>query len=216
MPGLSSICENSAKWMSLSCCAMCRLRPSLLTLSAMATYMVSPSCNIPLENSSPAAVRCLKATFPYHTLIVLCDTQSCCLWCSGREASGAFAYGFHHALDANRNISSPNGDVLFLPFTSHAVFLYVCPSARLIALSIWCPQQDADQLLWCCQARMLYTYKLPNGVLRLSDKAEYFADASDAYHSLAKVQHLSCSFRTSCSGAFPVHCRLLSHLICFL
>ena len=40
---------------------------------------------------------------------------------------------------------------------------------------------------------MLYTYKLPNGVLRLSDKAEYFADASDAYHSLAKVQHLYCS-----------------------
>ena len=40
---------------------------------------------------------------------------------------------------------------------------------------------------------MLYTYKLPNGVLRLSDKAEYFADASDAYHSLAKVRHLHCS-----------------------
>ena len=42
---------------------------------------------------------------------------------------------------------------------------------------------------------MLYTYKLPNGVLRLSDKAEYFADASDAYHSLAKVQqqYPSCS-----------------------
>ena len=37
---------------------------------------------------------------------------------------------------------------------------------------------------------MLYTYKLPNGVLRLSDKAEYFADASDAYHSLAKVLQL--------------------------
>jgi len=34
---------------------------------------------------------------------------------------------------------------------------------------------------------MLYTYKLPNGVLRLSDKAEYYADASDAYHNLAKV-----------------------------
>ncbi len=37
------------------------------------------------------------------------------------------------------------------------------------------------------QARMLYTYKLPNGVLRLSDKAEYYADAADAYHNLAKV-----------------------------
>ena len=34
---------------------------------------------------------------------------------------------------------------------------------------------------------MLYTYKLPNGVLRLSDKAEYYADAADAYHNLAKV-----------------------------
>ena len=37
---------------------------------------------------------------------------------------------------------------------------------------------------------MLYTYKLPNGVLRLSDKAEYYADAADAYHSLAKVIRL--------------------------
>ena len=37
------------------------------------------------------------------------------------------------------------------------------------------------------QARMLYTYKFPNGVLRLSDKAEYFADASEAYHNLARV-----------------------------
>ena len=37
------------------------------------------------------------------------------------------------------------------------------------------------------QARMLYTYKLPDGVLRLSDKAEYFADASEAYHDIARV-----------------------------
>ena len=43
---------------------------------------------------------------------------------------------------------------------------------------------------------MLYTYKLPNGVLRLSDKAEYFADASDAYHSLAKVQQQYPSFQS--------------------
>ena len=49
---------------------------------------------------------------------------------------------------------------------------------------------------------MLYTYKLPNGVLRLSDKAEYFADASDAYHSLAKVQHLHLPLRLSCTPFF--------------
>ena len=46
---------------------------------------------------------------------------------------------------------------------------------------------DTDVVMISPQARMLYTYKLPNGVLRLSDKAEYFADASEAYHNLARV-----------------------------
>jgi hypothetical protein len=40
---------------------------------------------------------------------------------------------------------------------------------------------------------MLYTYKLPNGVLRLTDKAEYFADASEAYHDIARVSNFSAS-----------------------
>ena len=56
---------------------------------------------------------------------------------------------------------------------------------------------------------MLYTYKLPNGVLRLSDKAEYFADASDAYHSLAKVLHLYCS-------SHSLICSMLWHHSCAL
>ena len=53
------------------------------------------------------------------------------------------------------------------------------------------------------QARMLYTYKLPNGVLRLSDKAEYYADAADAYHNLAKVS--SCPVDFLCTSAFLLY-----------
>ena len=68
--------------------------------------------------------------------------------------------------------------------------VFVSTSARLGALHSGGLNSIQTLILWCCQARMLYTYKLPNGVLRLSDKAEYFADASDAYHSLAKVLHL--------------------------
>ena len=36
-------------------------------------------------------------------------------------------------------------------------------------------------------ARMMYAYKLPNGITRLSGKAAYYADVSEAYAELAKV-----------------------------
>ena len=34
---------------------------------------------------------------------------------------------------------------------------------------------------------MMYAYKLPNGLTRLSGKAAYYASVSDAYAELAKV-----------------------------
>ena len=65
---------------------------------------------------------------------------------------------------------------------------------------------------------MLYTYKLPNGVLRLSDKAEYYADAADAYHNLAKVilaphlQAFSCSRPLPCDWK-PARLNRLFHIL---
>ena len=35
---------------------------------------------------------------------------------------------------------------------------------------------------------MMYVYKLPNGLTRLSGKAAYYADVSDAYAELAKAR----------------------------
>lgn len=68
------------------------------------------------------------------------------------------------------------------------VFLvFVFASWQLFKACIALIQRTQANAAAMLQARMLYTYKLPNGVLRLSDKAEYYADASDAYRKLAKV-----------------------------
>ena len=81
-------------------------------------------------------------------------------------------------------------DLLGVYFGVAASLLPVAEVEQIVYLLHWQPSmQISNNGSGVLQARMMYSYKLPNGITRLSGKAAYYADVSEAYAEMAKVRH---------------------------